>query len=96
MKDELEPSLAEPVLVTVAEAAQALLVSTQTLLKPKWRRKVGLPLVIVGGQRRFRWSDLKRLVERGREFDPLLVRPEPIFPAELDGDECDDEPMDAA
>jgi predicted site-specific integrase-resolvase len=49
------------------EAAARLGLARKTLLEGRWRRRVKLPCVKIGGRVRFLERDIVDLIERGRE-----------------------------
>jgi len=57
-------------LLTPDEAAARLGIGRRTVLDRRWRARVGLPAVMLGGVLRFAEDDLYRLADRLREREP--------------------------
>jgi excisionase family DNA binding protein len=53
--------------LTLEETAAVLRVPTETLRRPWWRRRYGIPAIRIGGRVRFLESDVRAWLEQNKE-----------------------------
>jgi hypothetical protein len=55
------------------EAAKRLGVSSTSLGTPRFRLRIGLPVVRIGGAVRFDEADIERIIRKGKERLPVMA-----------------------
>jgi len=63
-------------MLSISAAAERLSIAEKTIRDLRWRLKVGLPLIRVGGRVGVLESDIEELLRRGRERLPSQGRRE--------------------